>query len=178
MSKKPENITEEENIGNVGQTPLVIHRQYLKDMSFEAPNSPEVLKPANTRPEMDMNILIDVQKLESEEFEYLYEVVLTINVTASRDDKTLFLTEVIYGTTASITGLEEKKHHPLLFIEVPQMMFPFARQIVANATASGAFNPLQLAPVDFRSMYLARFAPKKFKKAQEQASDEVKQNKA
>lgn len=167
MAKKSEEITEEENVGQVRQTPLVIHQQYLKDMSFESPNTPGVLNPTNIPPEMDMNIMLDVQKLESEEHDSFYEVVMNINVSAKREEKTLFLAEIIYGTTVSVNIPDEKKHHPLLFIEVPQMMFPFARQIVSNATQMGGFRPLNLAPVDFRSMYLARFAPKKFEEIQQ-----------
>lgn len=149
----------EEDIGDVAQTPVIIHKQYLKDMSFENPNAPLILKRADMRPEMDMNIMIDVQKLEDEDFEHLYEVTLQVNASAKREDQTMFLAEILYSAAVSITGLDEKKHHPLLFIEVPYMLFPFARQILANATQSGGYMPLQLAPVDFRSMYLKRFAP-------------------
>ena len=158
MAKKPENITDDENIGDVPQAPLIIHKQYLKDMSFESPNSPEMLKPATNRPEMDMNIMLDIQKLKHPKHEYFYEVTLTLTTSAKREGKTLFLAEIIYGATASIQGLEEKQHHPILFIEVPQLMFPFARQIMAHATQSGGFTALHLSPVDFRAMYLKRFA--------------------
>lgn len=151
--------TPEENIGNVGQTPVVIHKQYLKDMSFENPNAPMILKKIDKRPEMDMNIMIDVQKIEDEEFEDFYEVTLNLTASAKRENETMFIAEVLYGAAVSITGLEANKHHPLLFIEVPYMLFPFARQILANATQSGGYMPLQLSPVDFRSMYLQRFAP-------------------
>lgn len=167
MSEENNEITKEENIGEVGQTPLVIHRHFLKDMSFESPNAPAVLVRTNTQPNMDLNILLDVNKVEDSDIENMYEVVMTVTVTAKREDTTLFIAEVIYGTTASINGLEEKQHHPLLFIEVPNMMFPFMRQILANATQAGGFNPLQLSPVDFRSMYIARFAPKRAKKEAE-----------
>jgi preprotein translocase subunit SecB len=171
MTKQPANITNEENIGDVPQAPLLIHKQYLKDMSFESPNSPAILVPGEHRPAMDMNILLDIQKLEHPEHEHFYEVVLTLTTSAKREDKTMFLAEVIYGATASIHGLEDKQHHPLLFIEVPQLMFPFARQILASATQSGGFTPLQLAPVDFRSMYLRRFAQQQQQQIDEPAEE-------
>lgn len=177
MSEENKQITKEENIGEVGQTPLVVHRHYLKDMSFESPNSPAVLTRTNIQPVMDLNILLDVNKLKNAEIDNMYEVVMTVTVTAKREDTTLFVAEIIYGTTASINGLEEKQHHPLLFIEVPNMMFPFMRQILANATQAGGFNPLQLTPVDFRSMYIARFAPKRAQKEAEalaKAQEEAK----
>ncbi len=161
MAKKSEPVKDEENIGAVGQTPLVVHKQYLKDLSFESPNSPGILVPSQIRPEMDMNILLDVKKVKNEEKGQFYEVIMTVSASAKREDKTLFLVEVIYAAMVSVEGLDEKKHHPLLFIEVPQMMFPYARQIVSHATQSGGFTPLNLAPVDFRSMYVTRFAEAK-----------------
>ncbi len=172
MTKTPE-ASKEEDIGNVSQTPVIIHKQYLKDLSFENPNAPLILKKIDKRPEMDMNIMIDVQKIEDEEIGHLYEVTLNITASAKRGDETMFITEVLYGAAVSITGLDENKHHPLLFIEVPYMLFPFIRQIIANATQSGGYMPLQLAPVDFRSMYLSRFAPEEGvqKKAEEDKTD-------
>lgn len=154
MNDKP---NKNEDVGEVARTPLVIHRQYLKDLSFENPNAPGILQRIDNRPKMDLNIGIDVQKLESDEHENYYEVLLKIQANAIREDEAMFLAEVTYGGAASIVGLEEKQHHPLLFVQVPQMLFPFARQILASVTQSGSFMPLQIAPVDFRSMYYQRF---------------------
>lgn len=161
MKKETPKITPEENIGQAAQTPVIIHKQYLKDLSFENPHAPQILKRVETRPEMDMNIMIDVQKLEDEELEHFYEVSLNISASAKRKDETMFIAEVLYGAAVSISGLDTKQHHPLLFIEVPHLIFPFARQILANATQSGGYMPLQISPVDFRSMYLQRFAKEK-----------------
>lgn len=157
MTKKEK---QPEDIGQVPSSPVIIHKQYLKDMSFENPNAPAILKRGDQRPEMDMNIQMDVQKIDDDEFDHFYEVSLTLNASAKRDEQTMFIAEILYGAAVSITGLEEKQHHPLLFIDVPQMIFPFARQILANATQSGGYMPLQLNPVDFRSMYIKRFAEK------------------
>lgn len=164
----------EENIGKVPQTPIVIHAQYLKDMSFENPNSPEILRKGKRPPAMDMNITMDVKRLEDKEIENFYEVVLTVNASAMREDKAMFIAEITYGAAVSITDLEENKHHPLLLIEVPQLLFPFVRQILANATQAGGFMALQLAPVDFRSMYLERFANKEKNKGKKSAAKEAK----
>lgn len=152
------NQENQDNIGEVPTSPVIIHRQYLKDLSFENPNSPQILQRGNERPEMDMNILLDVKKLDHEEHDNYYEVILTLQANAVREGQAMFVAEVVYAATVSINGLEEKKHHPLLLVEVPHMIFPFARQILAHITQSGGFMPLQLAPVDFRTMYLKRFA--------------------
>jgi len=163
MAKTPKNIEKDEDIGTAPQAPLVIHKQYLKDLSFENPNAPGILQRSQEAPEMEMNILLDVQKLDHAEHEHFYEVTLTLNATAKREGQTMFLAEVIYCAAASVQGLEPQQHHPLLFIEVPNLIFPFARQIMANATQAGGFMPLQLTPVDFRNMYLQRFAQEKTK---------------
>lgn len=151
----------DENIGNIGQTPLVIHKQYIKDLSFENPSAPAVFFAMKERPAMDMNIALDIQKLENEEHEHYFEVSLKINASAARQNNALFITDLTYSAAVSISGIDEKHHHPLLFVEVPQLIFPYARQIITNITQSGGFMPLQLAPVDFRAMYLKRFADKK-----------------
>lgn len=173
MAKKDQKSEKNEDIGDVPQSPLLIHKQYLKDMSFENPNAPQILlQTSPERPEMDMNILLDVQKLDNPDHENYYEVILTLSATATKEDQTMFLAEIIYAATASIHGLKEQQHHPLLFVEVPHMIFPFARQILANATQAGGYMPLQVRPVDFRSMYLKRFANgKKGPQAQKNEND-------
>lgn len=150
--------TAEENIGDIGQSPLHVHKQYLKDMSFENPNAPDILFNIQQRPVMDMNVGIDVQKLEHEEHENYFEVSLKLTASAAQGNTAMFIADVVYAAAVSIQGIDEKHHHPLLFIEVPQLIFPFARLILANATNAGAYMPLQLSPVDFKAMYLKRFA--------------------
>ena len=119
-AKKSKNDEKKIDVGDVPQSALLIHKQYLKDMSFENPNAPGILHRVDQRPEMDMNILLDVQKQESDDHKHLYEVVLTLNATAKRQDETMFLAEIIYGATASVhEDLKEEQHHPLLFVEVP-----------------------------------------------------------
>jgi len=152
--------TNEENIGTIASSPVVIHSQYLKDLSFENPNAPQILQRADTPPDVDIDISIDMQKLEHETNEHFYEVILGVNASATRDGKTMFLAEIKYGASVSINGLEEQKHHPILFIEVPRMIFPFARLILSNSTQAGGFTPLNMALVNFRAMYLQRFGNK------------------
>ena len=161
--KKNENRNEDNNedtIEQVPQTPVIIHAQYLKDMSFENPNAPQILRRGKKPPDMNMDISMNVRRLEDDEIEHFYEVALTVNASAKREDKTMFIAEITYCAAVSINGLEEKKHHPLLLIEVPHMIFPFARLLLANATQAGSFTALQLGPVDFRAMYLERFGKK------------------
>ncbi len=138
--------------------PVVIHAQYLKDISFENPNAPHTLRAGKAGPEMDVNINLGAKEIEDDNAKDLYEVTLIMSATAKKDDTTYFLVEIQYGALVSLAGLPEKQHHPMLFIEVPRMMFPFARQILADMTAQGGYPPLLLNPVDFQAMYLDRFA--------------------
>ncbi len=163
MTKKqdtPNDVQNGDNVGAVPQTPVVIHAQYLKDMSFENPNAPEILHKAETSPEVNIDITVDMRKLESTDKEAFYEVLLIVNADAKRDGKTMFIAEIKYGAAVSIKGMDEKQHHPILFVEVPRMIFPFVRMILANATQTGGFIPLQMGMVNFRAMYLKRFGTK------------------
>jgi len=137
--------------------PVVIHAQYLKDLSFENPNAPDSLRKGQAAPEIDMNISMDAKKLEDENIDSLYEVVLNLNVSAVREGKTAFIAEIVYAATVSMGEVNENRHHTLLLMEVPRLLFPFARQILANMTGSGGFPPLVLNPVDFRAMYINKF---------------------
>ena len=137
--------------------PVQIHTQYVKDMSFENPNAPETLRPQQGSPEMDININLDAREIKEENYQALYEVVLSLTATAKREEKTVFLAEVHYGIVASLDGVPEDQHHPVLLIEVPRMAFPFARQVLADMTTSGGYPPLLLNPVDFQAMYVDRF---------------------
>lgn len=139
--------------------PITIHAQYLKDLSYESPNSPQIFKRGGKAPEMDMNFHLDAKKIDDEEFPQLYECTIRINITAKRDIGTAFLIECVYGALVSLPkDVDVALIRPMLFVEIPQMMFPFARQVIANATAVGGFPPLMLNPIDFRGMYVAHYA--------------------
>lgn len=139
--------------------PVILHAQYLKDISFENPHAPATLKPGQEKPLMELDIGLEAHKIEEEGLENPHEVVITLKAEAKRQDKTVFIVEAIYGCVVSIQeGVLPEKIHPMLFIEIPQIIFPFARQAVANVTQQGGYPPLMLSPVDFRGMYLAQYA--------------------
>lgn len=137
--------------------PVIIHTQYLKDLSFENPNAPESLRQGQGAPQIEMNISMDARKIEDGEMEHLYEVILKVNANAERQDKAAFIAEIVYGAVVSLNERSETRAHTLLLMEVPRMMYPFARQILAEITGSGGFPPLLLGAVDFRAMYMNQF---------------------
>ena len=155
---------------DVPELPVMVHAQYIKDFSFENPNAPDSLRPSKTGPQMDINIMLDASRIPDDQNPDLYETSLSLSVKATRDGKVLFIAELVYAALITIKDAPPERINPVLFIDVPQMMFPFARQIISSATGSGGFPPLQLNPIDFRSMYLSQ------RRDQSQAMEQVAGN--
>ncbi len=154
--------------------PVTVHAQYVRDISFENPSAPNSLRAGLSNPEMDVNVSMDAREIEDDEIKNMYEVALTISATAKRDDKTFFVAEVIYGITVSIGDVvPENQHHPILFIEIPRLAFPFARQIMATVTQQGGYPPVLLNPVDFQALYMERFKDSLNEAGQMQATGTV-----
>jgi preprotein translocase subunit SecB len=148
------NETEKKRVdANMPVTPVQVHAQYLKDFSFENPNAPDSLRVGGGKPEMDVNIVLDAVKIEDEANPDLYESGITLTIKSTRDGKVLFISEIVYAALVTIKDVPPQHIRSILYVEVPQMLFPFARQIVANAVTSGGFPPLLLNPIDFRGMY-------------------------
>lgn len=137
--------------------PIIIHAQYIKDMSFENPNTPDSLKGTGKAPDMDVNIGMDARKIKDDNMPHLYEVALNVRAEASNGEDTVFIAELQYGMTVSLNDVPEDQHHPLLLIEIPRMAFPYARQILSDMTIQGGYPPLLLNPVDFQALYMDRF---------------------
>ncbi len=141
-----------------GNMPIVIHAQYVKDLSFENPNTPESLRGAGGAPEMDVNIGMDARKIPTDQQdENLYEVALNVRAEATRKGESVFIAELQYAMTVSLNDVPKDQHHPLLLIEIPRMAFPYARQILSDLTTQGGYPPLLLNPVDFHALYMDRF---------------------
>ncbi len=127
---------------------LALHRIYLKDASFETPAGPQAFD-GETAPEINMQLGTNVQPLAAD----AYEVVLSITVTATAGDKTVFLVEVQQAGLFGIRGFGETDLGPLLGSYCPNMLYAFAREAVADLVAKGGFPQLLLAPVNFDALY-------------------------
>ena len=135
------------------QPQIVIHTQYIKDFSFENPNAPQALISAEGPPEIEINVNVSANPQEQERF---FEVVLSITANAKREDNQLFIAELSYAAVISIDQAVEDRHiHPLVMIEGPRMVFPFARHILSSITQAGGFMPLNIQPIDFVRIYQA-----------------------
>lgn len=156
-SKGVQSNNEEDKVG-VRNIPVTIHSQYVKDVSFENPHAPQSLRGDLPMPELEINIGMDARRLQHPKIENYYEVALSAHITARRGKDTVFIAEVVYGSTVSIGGeVPHEQHHPILLIEVPRLAFPFVRQILASLTQQGGFPPVLLSPVDFQALYIERF---------------------
>ena len=153
------------------ELPVTILAQYIRDLSFENPNATDVIRGGQELPEMDLNIGMDARKIPDDEDNALYEVVLSVRAEAKRGDAQLFIAELQYGATVTIgEEIPDDSHHPFLLIEIPRLMFPFARQIMSSVTVQGGYPPLLLNPVDFHALYMQRFG-KEIEEAQKAAQE-------
>ncbi|MBV8890205.1 MAG: protein-export chaperone SecB [Alphaproteobacteria bacterium] len=127
------------------QQQLIVNAQYVQDLSFENPRAPQTLMQPAGQPSVEVNVDVKARNLGPE----LYEVVLTIGATAKAGADTVFLVELAYGAVVTIRNVPEPMLGPLILVETPRLMFPFARAIIANATRDGGFPPLMINPIDF-----------------------------
>ncbi|MDQ0318216.1 preprotein translocase subunit SecB [Pararhizobium capsulatum DSM 1112] len=145
------------NGGSQESPSLNVLAQYIKDLSFENPAAPRSLQARDKAPSININVNVNANPLSEAEF----DVVLTLNAEAKEGDKVLFNVELAYGGVFRVTGFPQEHMLPLLFIECPRLLFPFARQIVADATRNGGFPPLMIDPIDFAQMFTQRMAEEK-----------------
>ncbi|MEQ8814963.1 MAG: protein-export chaperone SecB [Thalassobaculum sp.] len=130
--------------------PIQIHAQYVKDLSFENPRAPASLQPQNEPPRIEVNVDVQAAKVADND---LYEVTLRVTASGTSAGEQLFLAELSYGGLFTLQGVPQDSLHPVLLIECPRLLFPFARAIVADVTRDGGFPPLLIQPVDFAAMF-------------------------
>lgn len=143
-----------DNIQGTGSPSLNILAQYIKDLSFENPGAPRSLQAREKAPAININVNVNANPLTETDF----DVVLSLSAEAKEGDKALFAAELVYGGVFRITGFPQEHMLPVLFIECPRLLFPFARQIIADATRNGGFPPLMIDPIDFAQMFAQRVA--------------------
>ena len=124
--------------------------QYIKDLSVESPNSPQVFQ-WQDQPQVDVQFNINVDRIAEE----VHEVVLRINVSAKSDQGTHFLVDLSYAGLFGLRNFPDEALAPFMLVEAPQLIFPFARQVVAEAVQNTGFPPLLLEPIDFGRAFVA-----------------------
>jgi preprotein translocase subunit SecB len=139
------------------QPSLKILGQYMKDFSFENPNAPQSLAPQTQQPDINISVNVNAKNLGPNDF----EVELHLDAKATGEGKVVFAAELMYAGIFRLENFPENVLHAAVLIECPRMLFPFARQIMAEATRNGGFPPLMLDPIDFATMYQRRMAQQK-----------------
>ena len=123
--------------------------QYVKDLSFENPNAPASLAPQQQQPAINIQINVNANNVAEND----YEVTLSVEGKAESGDKVMFSFELAYAGVFRILNVPKENLHPLVMIECPRLLFPFAREIIATSVRDGGFPPLMLDPVDFVGLY-------------------------
>lgn len=132
-----------------GQPSIGVVAQYIKDFSFENPGAPNSLRPRQTQPAINISIGVSSNTLSQTE----YEVELKINASAKDGEDTLFVIELVYAGVFRVQNFPQDQLAPAVLIECPRLLFPFARQIISDASRNGGFPPLMIDPVDFVQLY-------------------------
>lgn len=141
--------------GTNGAAPqLSILTQYVKDLSFESPGAPVSLRPRDKAPAININVNVNANPLAEND----YDCILTLTARAQDGDTVLFNAELTYGGVFRLQNFPQEQLLPVLFIECPRLLFPFARQIIAECTRNGGFPPLMVDPIDFARMFQQRMA--------------------
>jgi len=132
------------------QQQISLQKIYVKDISFETPNSPEIFfQQTQSQPVVDIQVGIEVAQPNQQ----FYEVILSVTVTVSLSDKTAFLAEIKQAGLFSLVGFDESQTHYILNSYCPNTLFPFAREAVSDLVTRGGFPQLLIEPINFDAMY-------------------------
>ncbi len=148
--------------------PLTMNLQYTKDLSFEVPSGAEIFATLRANPQIAVNIDVQANRLQQEQ--NVFEVVLAIKAEASEPageagsaavataGRAVFVVELAYAAVVTLGDTPETMYEPLLLVEVPRLIFPYARNIVSEVTRDGGFPPVVLQPIDFVALWQAKRA--------------------
>jgi preprotein translocase subunit SecB len=128
--------------------------QYVKDLSFENPHAPRSMAPSAAQPAINIQVNVEAAQAGDADF----EVILRVEGKAESQGMLLFNFELVYGGIFRIQNVPADSLQPVVMIECPRLLFPFAREIIASATRNGGFAPLLLNPIDFVALYRQRMA--------------------
>ncbi|MGE5668838.1 MAG: protein-export chaperone SecB [Betaproteobacteria bacterium] len=132
---------------------MSIERIYVKDLSLENPGSPQSFQMTEA-PQIEVGLRTRAEQVAPD----IYECVVTLTVTARAGDKTVFLVEASQAGVFGIRGISPDQLQPVLAIHCPTVIFPYARETVADATMRAGFPPVQLAPINFEALYQQQLA--------------------
>ena len=132
--------------------------QYVKDLSFENPNAPRSLAPTGQQPTINIQVNVEAAPIAGGGSGTDFEVNLRLEGKAESQATLLFGFELVFSGAFRIQNVPTESLQPVVMIECPRLLFPFAREIIATAVRNGGFPPLLLEPIDFVSLYRQRLA--------------------
>ena len=146
-------MSDVDQAGQAGQAPAAAQfrllTQYVKDLSFENPMAPQSLVQKPGKPEINVSVDINSKRLSDDQ----YETDLRLGVEAKQDDQVQFIIDLLYAGLFHIENVPSENLEPLLLIESPRLLFPFARRVVSDVSRDGGFPPLMVEPIDFSAIY-------------------------
>lgn len=128
-----------------------IEKLYVKDLSVEVPNAPEIFL-ERENPEIEIQLATSGRNVD----EGIFEVVLTVTVTAKLGEKTVFLVEAGQAGIFRLMNIPAEQIEPLIAVACPNVLFPYVREVISDATGRAGFQPIVLQPVNFEAMYMQR----------------------
>jgi preprotein translocase subunit SecB len=139
------------------QPGIQIVTQYIKDLSFENPNAPESLVAGWPAPDTTVQVFLGHRAVQ----ENAYECLVHFRVEAKKKkekqeeaDRVCFIADLHYGALAVLQNIPPENHAAVMMVEIPKLLFPFAREIVASLTSAGGYPPLYLMPISFEQIYV------------------------
>ena len=154
------------------QSHFSIQKIYIKDVSFESPDTPKAFKFTKWEPKIDLNL----NNAHSNIDDNLYEAVLTITATVKNEEKTAFLVEVQQAGIFAVAGFNDDEKKYLLGSQCMNILFPYARETISDLTTRGGFPPLLLAPVNFDALYQQHMQQHSDKEKEAEIQDVEAQN--
>ena len=125
--------------------------QYVKDLSFENPNVPRKLPHMMVKP--DINVSVNVNAVTLDKKNSIYEVEIGTKATSTIDNEPCFIIELSYACVVQLNNIEQNNKSFVILVEIPRMLFPFVRRIIADSVRDGGFPPLYIEPIDFLKLF-------------------------
>ncbi|MDY8108981.1 protein-export chaperone SecB [Fulvimarina sp. 2208YS6-2-32] len=147
---------------------LNILTQYVRDLSFESPQAPAALRERTQAPGINIGVNVTANQVDGSQTDF--DVRLKLDAKAGEGEQTLFHAELEYGGVFRLQNFKDEHRVPILFIECPRLLFPFARQIIADVTRNGGFPPLMIDPIDFAQLFQQRVAEERARAQVQQPS--------
>jgi preprotein translocase subunit SecB len=145
-------MTEEKKVDKQEIPVFRMQKMYIKDLSFENPNAPQIFLPQGQEPKVDFNLKLDNNKIDDEHYE------VTISITAKildqkADDTVMFVVELEHAAVFLLKNIPTEHIHRVLAIDCPLMLFPFTRQVASQLSVDGGFMPFLMDPINFVALY-------------------------